>query len=229
MTPTSSPVKFSCKACSAVLSVPAAAPGTVTQGPCPYCGATLRFTHPEPAPQPQPQAAFTAFSAAAPPQAQPPVHAPAPEPAPIPAPAPAPEPVVAAKPQFQQPQPAAAAPARPEPKEQLLPVERDFDSELDFEESETNPVASQLAGTGSLKPDSGAAPHHNPKDKPRSATRRILDLVAILTILALLGAIGWVGWEKFEPEIRDFVAQTGLVLPGADTTAEEIASEVPES
>ncbi|MFT5467927.1 MAG: hypothetical protein ACI8UO_003035 [Verrucomicrobiales bacterium] len=211
MTPNSPQVKFSCKACSAVLSVPSAAAGTVTQGPCPYCGATLRFTHPAPKPvsvptpvpvRPQPIQTATA------PQLQQPQ-----------------QPAPAAAPQFQQP-----AAARPEPRAQLLPVERYSDPEPQparNEEPPSNPVASQLAGT--LPTTTTAAPHQNPKDARRTPTRRLLDLVAVLTILGLLGAIGWVGWEKFEPEIRDFVAQTGLILPSAETSSTDVAGDAPES
>ncbi|MEM7014668.1 MAG: hypothetical protein AAF585_24670, partial [Verrucomicrobiota bacterium] len=86
-----------------------------------------------------------------------------------------------------------------------------------------NPVASQLAGT--LPQQQAYAPHHNPKDAKSGVARRMLDMVAMITILSLLGAIGWVGWQKFEPEIRDFVAQTGFILPSADSTPAEVAGE----
>lgn len=214
---------FSCTSCSAVLSVPANPPGSVIEGPCPYCGAHQRFAFPmtpaAPSFQAPAQSPRQPERPAAPPLqfSVPPVQASAPAPAPAPAPAqtqaPAPPPA-----------PAPTPPRRHQNPFNAPPPDRSWDSD----DSTPNPVASALAG--SMPAYASRAPHRNPKDYHRAtstggAFRRALDMVAMIAILGLLGAIGWVGWEKFEPEIRDFVAQTGLILPSADPAAAEIASD----
>ena len=228
MTPFSSPATFSCTSCQAVLSVPPAAPGTITEGPCPHCGSHLRFTHSAPP-------AATAASQIPPfgtpnPSSSPRQVSPYPEPQQVQSQSPRPltppnRPTPGGSPSAPAASvaPLAKAPTFETPSSEALVTPRSAsvaDDDLDYP---SNPVATQLAGA--LPKSRYAAPHQNPRDSRTGVARRMLDMVAMVTILGLLGAIGWVGWQKFEPEIRDFVAQTGIILPSAEASPSQVASD----